>query len=40
MFTTDGQPSGDDPHERDGPTLGDERTTLVEALALPASPWR
>src|SRR5215813_9078955 len=31
MFTSDGKPSGDDPRES-GPTLGDERTTLVEAL--------
>ena len=31
MFTVDGQPSDDDPREH-GPTLGDERTTLVEAL--------
>ena len=31
MFTTDGKPSDDDPREH-GPTLGDERTTLVEAL--------
>ena len=31
MFTEDGKPSDDDPREH-GPTLGDERTTLVEAL--------
>ena len=31
MFTEDGKPSDDDPREG-GPTLGDERTTLVEAL--------
>jgi hypothetical protein len=31
MFTTDGKPSDDDPREH-GPTLGDERTTLVESL--------
>ena len=31
MFTADGKPSDDDPREN-GPTLGDERTTLVEAL--------
>ena len=31
MFTEDGHPSDDDPRE-DGPRLGDERTTLVEAL--------
>ena len=31
MFTADGRPSDDDPRE-DGPRLGDERTTLVEAL--------
>jgi hypothetical protein len=31
MFTVDGKPSDDDPREH-GPTLGDERTTLVEAL--------
>jgi Protein of unknown function (DUF664) len=31
MFTADGKPSRDDPRES-GPTLGDERTTLVEAL--------
>lgn len=31
MFTDDGKPSDDDPREH-GPTLGDERTTLVEAL--------
>lgn len=31
MFTVDGRPSDDDPREN-GPTLGDERTTLVEAL--------
>lgn len=31
MFTTDGKPSDDDPREN-GPRLGDERTTLVEAL--------
>jgi hypothetical protein len=31
MFTLDGKPSDDDPREN-GPTLGDERTTLVEAL--------
>jgi len=31
MFTEDGMPSDDDPREN-GPTLGDERTTLVEAL--------
>jgi hypothetical protein len=30
MFTADGKPSDDDPREN-GPTLGDERTTLVEA---------
>src|ERR671919_400551 len=31
MFTADGKPSKDDPREH-GPTLGDERTTLVESL--------
>jgi hypothetical protein len=31
MFTADGKPSEDDPRES-GPRLGDERTTLVEAL--------
>lgn len=31
MFTADGKPSDDDPREN-GPTLGDKRTTLVEAL--------
>ncbi|MHB1640938.1 MAG: DinB family protein [Candidatus Dormibacteria bacterium] len=31
MFTPDGKPSNDDPREN-GPTLGDERTTLAEAL--------
>jgi catechol 2,3-dioxygenase-like lactoylglutathione lyase family enzyme len=31
MFTANGKPSDDDPREN-GPTLGDERTTLVEAL--------
>ena len=31
MFTADGKPSEDDPREH-GPRLGDERTTLVEAL--------
>ena len=31
MFTADGRPSDDDPREN-GPTMGDERTTLVEAL--------
>ncbi len=31
MFTSDGRPSDDDPREH-GPHLGDERTTLVEAL--------
>ena len=31
MFTADGKPSADDPREN-GPTLGDERTTLVESL--------
>jgi len=31
MFTADGRPSDDDPREN-GPGLGDERTTLVEAL--------
>ncbi|MGW4470022.1 DinB family protein [Nonomuraea sp. NPDC004354] len=31
MFTEDGKPSDDDPREN-GPTLGDERVTLVEAL--------
>jgi hypothetical protein len=31
MFTRDGKPSDDDPREN-GPRLGDERTTLVEAL--------
>jgi uncharacterized protein DUF664 len=31
MFTADGKPSDDDPREN-GPTLGDERTTLVETL--------
>ncbi len=31
MFTADGKPSDDDPREH-GPHLGDERTTLVEAL--------
>lgn len=31
MFTADGQPSEDDPREN-GPSLGDERVTLVESL--------
>src|SRR3981081_4288274 len=31
MFTADGKPSDDDPREN-GPTVGDERTTLVESL--------
>ncbi len=31
MFTADGNPSDDDPRES-GPRLGDERSTLVEAL--------
>ena len=31
MFTADGRPSDEDPREN-GPTLGDERTTLAEAL--------
>lgn len=31
MFTDDGKPSDDDPREH-GPRLGDERTTLAEAL--------
>src|SRR4029453_5096824 len=31
MFTADGTPSDDDPREH-GPALGDEKTTLVEAL--------
>jgi hypothetical protein len=31
MFTADGKPSDDDPREH-GPTLGDERITLLEAL--------
>jgi hypothetical protein len=31
MFTEDGRPCEDDPREH-GPRLGDERTTLVEAL--------
>jgi hypothetical protein len=31
MFTADGRPSDDDPREN-GPTVGDERTTVVEAL--------
>src|SRR3954464_16026204 len=31
MFTADGKPSDEDPREN-RPTLGDERTTLVEAL--------
>jgi hypothetical protein len=31
MFTADGRPSADDPREH-GPTLGDERTTLVDSL--------
>src|ERR687891_489411 len=31
MFTADGTPSDDDPREH-GPTLSDERTTLVESL--------
>src|SRR5271169_2679757 len=31
MFTADGKPSDDDPREN-GPTLGDERGTLVESL--------
>jgi len=31
MFTADGRPSDDDPREN-GPTLGDERTTLLESL--------
>jgi hypothetical protein len=33
MFTADGKPSDDDPREH-GPTLGDERTTLVESLRV------
>ncbi|HRA47163.1 MAG TPA: DinB family protein [Thermomicrobiales bacterium] len=35
MFTEDGLPSDDDPREH-GPHLGDERTTLVEAMRT----WR
>ena len=31
MFTADGRPADDDPREH-GPTLGDERSTLIEAL--------
>jgi Protein of unknown function (DUF664) len=31
MFTEDGKPSDDDPRES-GPSLGDERTTLAEAM--------
>jgi hypothetical protein len=31
MFTADGRPSDDDPRES-GPSLGDERATLVESL--------
>ena len=31
MFTADGKPSDDDPREN-GPTLGDERSTLLESL--------
>ena len=31
MFTADGKPSDDDPREH-GPSLGDERATLVESL--------
>jgi hypothetical protein len=31
MYTADGKPADDDPREH-GPSLGDERTTLVEAL--------
>jgi Protein of unknown function (DUF664) len=31
MFTADGKPSDDDPREN-GPSLGDERTTLAESL--------
>ncbi|MEV0622246.1 DinB family protein [Nonomuraea sp. NPDC050404] len=31
MFTADGKPSDDDPREN-GPTLGDERTSLIETL--------
>ena len=31
MFTPDGKPSDDDPREH-GPHMGDERTTLIEAL--------
>jgi hypothetical protein len=31
MFTADGRPSDDDPREH-GPRMGDERTTLTEAL--------
>ena len=31
MFTADGRPSADDPREN-GPTLGDERATLIESL--------
>ncbi|HEX6682773.1 MAG TPA: DinB family protein [Candidatus Limnocylindrales bacterium] len=31
MFTADGKPSDDDPREN-GPSLGDERATLVEAI--------
>ena len=31
MFTADGRPSDDDPREH-GPTLGDERATLVDSL--------
>ncbi|HJR19524.1 MAG TPA: DinB family protein [Actinomycetota bacterium] len=33
MFTEDGRPSDDDPREN-GPSLGDERTTLVETLRV------
>ncbi|MFB9201445.1 DUF664 domain-containing protein [Nonomuraea spiralis] len=31
MFTADGRPSADDPREN-GPTMGDERATLIETL--------
>ncbi|MDR7276130.1 DinB family protein [Catenuloplanes atrovinosus] len=33
MFTADGRPSDDDPREH-GPTMADERTTLIESLRV------
>lgn len=33
MFTADGRPSDDDPREH-GPTMADERTTLMESLRV------